>query len=87
MLELPYKGMLFLILGTTIMLAVIQIIIADYLRVLMDSLVSNGDFPFGMFGVMLLIFGGELGLIYYRTLSSEKICREEHEGFTKKIYG
>jgi len=74
--DLPYKGLLGMVLVTTVLLSAAQIVIADYLRVLMDSLVGGDNFRFSMLGVMLLIFGGELGLIYYRTLSSEKYAEK-----------
>ncbi len=69
---LPYKRLLMGVLVTTVFLSLIQILIADYLRVLMDSLVGDNDFSMGMLGIMVLIFTGELGLIYFRTLASEK---------------
>jgi len=70
--DLPYKGLLTGVLVTTAFLSLIQIVIADYLRVLMDSLVGETDFNMGMLGVMVLIFAVDLVLIYVRTLASEK---------------
>ena len=70
--ELPYKSLLMGVLVTTIFLSLIQIVIADYLRVLMDSLVGENDFSIAMLGIMVLIFAVELGLVYFRTLASEK---------------
>ena len=70
--DLPYKGLLTGVLVTTVFLSLIQIVIADYLRVLMDSLVGETDFNMGMLGVMVLIFAVDLVLIYFRTLASEK---------------
>ncbi len=82
--DLPYKGLLFWVLVATVLLSVIQIIIADYLRVLMDALVGGNDFNISMLAVMIIIFTLDLVLIYFRTLASEKYSEKNIKYLRKK---
>ncbi len=82
--DLPYKGLLGGVLAATVGLSLIQIVIADYLRILMDALVQENDLSMGMLGIMVLIFAVDLVLIYVRTLASEKYSEKNLKYLRKK---